>query len=99
MEQPTLETFVEELISAKEFGELDAEVKDQLKSDLLGRLEDLINRDLIDELSEEKVSEFEKLLDGGANKDELSQFLSSNIENMEAVVTASLLKFRKSYLG
>jgi len=62
--QPTLETFVEGILKEKAFSNLEPEVEAQMKEDLLGRLDDVINRALLDELSEDKMSEFEKLLDG-----------------------------------
>ncbi|MFT5359811.1 MAG: hypothetical protein ACI88L_000274 [Candidatus Paceibacteria bacterium] len=96
---PTLETFIDKLLKEKAFENVEPEIEAQVKEDLRGRLDDVVNRAMLDELSDSKVSEFEDLLDNGANQDELQKFLSENIGNMEAVLTAALLKFRSLYIA
>ncbi len=97
--QANLETFVDGLLKEKAFQNLEPEVEAQLKTDLLNRLDDVINQALLDALTDDKLSVFESLVDKDASKEDIQKFLSDNIENMETVVTGALLKFRELYIG
>jgi hypothetical protein len=78
----------------------DQDVLRQLKSDLSERVTALINRRLIDALSEDKVAELERLLDEQPdNVEAYQQFMVDNLPNRQEIVNTSLLEFRALYLG
>ncbi|MEI6659838.1 MAG: DUF5663 domain-containing protein, partial [bacterium] len=75
-----LQTYVDRLVEEKKFPEdLGSEVMDQIKSDIMSQVEDRINAVIIDNLPEDKLEEFNKLLDSDAKDAEVQGFLSANI--------------------
>ena len=79
---------------------LDAEVRQQLVSDLSTRVGDMINRRLIDALTDEDAALFEKMID--SNPDDpnaLQQFIDSHVPDKNQIVGSTLLEFRALYLG
>lgn len=95
---PTLEIFVDKLIEEKGLRLIDPETIKQVRADLYERLEEHINANLLAKLPEEKLADFEKLLDAKAGPAETQKFLRDNIVDVEAAVAFALLNFRKTYL-
>lgn len=93
-----LHYFVDQLLTERQVGDLDPEVLDQMKSDLYSRVEDHINAAVLTNLPENKLAEFNKLLDT-ASPQEIQEFAHSNIANLDQIVAATLASFRKTYLG
>jgi hypothetical protein len=91
--------FVERLVTEKKFENIDPEVMDQIKLDLLGRVEDRINATILEHLPPEKLAEFNKLLDGLNNENEIQLFCQNNIENLDEVIAEALVSFRSTYLN
>ena len=94
----SLSGFVEKLLEEKGMTNLDPEVFEQVKKDLVDRVEDRINALVLRELPPEKLEDFEKVLDGG-NDTEIEKFIEGNIEDREQKIAAELLAFRQTYLG
>lgn len=96
-----LEQFIEQLLKEKNMpADMDPEIKTQLVKDLTVRLEDLINRRLIDSMTEEQLGQFNQLLDKEpADPAAVQNFVSENIKNKEEITTGALLEFRQLYLG
>ena len=95
-----LEMFVNKLVEEKKFPEnLEKEVLDQIKSDLLSRVEARINAVLISNLSEEKLEEFNKLLDNNISDEEMQKFCLDNIPDLAQIIASELMIFKQSYLS
>ncbi len=99
--QNTFADFAENLIKEKNFPELTQEVHDQIKKEILDKLNQTIKVRLADSLPEEKLKEFMGLLDTTPPPaPEITQkFISDNIPNLNFVLGQILLDFRKTYLG
>ena len=95
----TLESFIDQLLKEAQFKDLEPVVLAQLKSDLSGRLENHINAALLAELNPEQLDAFQVKIDAGASSEETHNFFKDNIPNIDALVAATLIKFRASYLG
>lgn len=95
---PSLQVFIEGLIKEKGLEDLDPEILTQLKEDLQKRLENIINATILENLPSEKLPEFEKLLDSGADDEMIQSFCRENIPNLDEVIAKALLDFRRSYL-
>ena len=95
---PGLEDFVDRLVAEKGMTNLDAEVLAQVKQDLLDRVEDRINALIVEKLPPESLEDFERLLNGGGEK-EIQSFCSKHIPNLDQVIAAELLAFRQTYLS
>lgn len=92
-----IKQYVDLLVAEKKF-EVETEVLEQIKADLVKRLESIINTVILASLPKEKLEEFDVLLEKGAGE-EVSKFCEENIPNLQEVVTNELINFRKAYLG
>ncbi len=93
----TIKKFVEQMIVDKDIHNVSDEVMTQIKSDLYNRAEDIINAHILKNMPENKLSEFESLLNTGSDV-EIQNFCSIAIPNLDAVVAGALLSFRDVYL-
>ena len=96
-----IEKFIKQLLQEKGLPpNLEPKVYDQLVKDLNERAVDLINRRLIDSMTDEQAQEFDKLL--AAHPEDIpaaQEFIQKNVPNQAEVVTATLGEFRQLYLG
>ena len=93
-----LQAFAQKLLEEKKFDAVDPEVFKQLKADLVDRLEDRMNMIILKNMPEEKLGEFEALLENGPAED-LQNFVAENVPNLQEVLSTELMAFRKTYLG
>ena len=99
-ESVDLKMFVDRLVEEKKYpDDLEKEVVDQIKADLLSRVEDRVNAVIISNLSEEKLGEFNKLLDDNISDEDMQKFCASNIPNLSQLIASELIVFRQSYLS
>ena len=95
-----LKMFVDRLVEEKKFPEdLEKEVIDQIKADLLSQVEDRINALIINNLSPEKLEEFNKMLDTELKDEEMQKFLSENIPDLSQLIASELIVFKQTYLS
>lgn len=93
-----LETFVDRLVEEKKYPEnLEQGVIDQIKADLLSRVEDRVNMVVISNLSEEKLVEFNELMDKNVSDEEMQKFCSDNIPDLAQLIASELIVFRQTY--
>lgn len=90
--------FADKLIEDKNFGNLNPEIREQIKDDLTERIEDKINLAILDNMSPEKLEEFNLLLDQG-DMLEVQEFCRVNVPDMENVIARELVRFREVYLN
>jgi len=92
--------FVDRLIEEKKYpADLEKEVIDQIKSDLLKRVEDRVNMTIISNLSEDKLVEFNKMIDSNVSDEEMQKFCSNSIPNLSQLIATELIVFRQTYLS
>lgn len=98
LEAKTIDDFINDMVKEKEFENLDQGVLEQVKKDLKDQVENHINAAILSEMPEDKLEEFEKLLD---TKDSatIQQFVSESIPNLDVLVASELLNFRGLYLN
>jgi hypothetical protein len=77
---------------------LDSEVIEQIKQDLRPRIESFVNISILKNVPEDKLEEFEKILDTN-NPVQIQDFCSKNIPDLNQIVAIALANFRDSYLG
>ena len=96
-----LESFASTLLKENKHipKDIDLEVLEQMRDNLLDTIDDHINAMIIAELSPTKSAEFDKLLDATDDEDKMSAFLVANIPNLDTKLTQLLVEFRKTYLG
>lgn len=94
-----IKTFVERLVAEKKFENTDAEILEQITSDLTDRVEDRINAIILEHLPPEQLEAFEALLDQESTDEEIQEFCRAHIPDLENVLAAELLTFRSTYLN
>ncbi len=97
--QDTITQFVEELVKEKNLDGLDQEVLSQIKADLNERVENTLNAAIIENLPAEKLEAFEKMLDDNSSAEATQKFCQENVPNLDQVLAAALLDFRRIYLN
>jgi ABC-type uncharacterized transport system involved in gliding motility auxiliary subunit len=93
----TISAFVDKLIQEKNIHGLSDEVMIQIKNDLVERAENIINANILANMPEEFLEEFEKKLDEG-NDEEIQLFCRKHISNIDQIIADSLFKLQKIYL-
>lgn len=93
------ETYIEQLIEERGFPDLTAEVKEELKKDLVNRLDSFIGAKVIATLSDEDVLKFEQLLKDGKSREEIQKFTVEHVPDFTTFLTNVLMEFRMVYLG
>jgi hypothetical protein len=94
-----LEVFAENLLVERGVLELDSEVVDGMKAELMERLELLSTQAMLNGLSDEDLAAFEKLVDAGATPAELQVFAQAKVPDMAQRMSEALHRFRLTYLG
>lgn len=97
MQSEALNLFVSRLIEEKKFDNLDPEIVEQIKNDLLERVEDRINASILGRMPAEKLEDFNELLDKG-NTEKIQLFCRENIQDLDDIIAKELMNFRSIYL-
>ena len=95
----SLPEFIDKLIEEKGFPDITQEVRDELKKDLLVRVDDFITARIIAALSDEDVKKFEEMLQQGKDQGEIQTFVSQQIPDFTNFLARTLLEFKGVYLG
>lgn len=98
MDQAALESFVDEMITARKDPFVNDQNREQVKVALLKELHEDVNLHLINLLSEKDQVELDELLDKNPQDSELNAFLVGKIPNIQDEVAAALVQFRQAYL-
>ena len=96
---PSLSDFAEILIKEKSFTHLTPGIHDQIKEDILTRVNDYLIVKLIAKMNDAQVAEFNKLLETKPTDEQIQEYVASVIPDATTVVGDLLFSFRKSYLG
>jgi len=94
-----LEDFAENLLLEKNLTNIDDETIAEMKKDLVDRLEQVTNRTVVDNLPQDKLAEFEKMIDQNTDPSQIQDFIAQNIPNLSEKLTETYFNFRKLYLG
>lgn len=95
----TLSAYINRLIDEKGFPDLTSEVRTQIHTDLMTRLNDSINAHVIAALSDDDLVGFEKLIDTNAPQEEVQTYIEGKIPDSTSFLASVMLEFRKNYLG
>lgn len=98
MPQNELRNFVSSILKEKQLTGVEPEIIEKLTDDLESRLEDQINRAMINALNDEQLAEFEKLVDE-KDTQKISSFFTDNGVPVQTIMTDTMARFRTAYLG
>jgi len=94
-----LQTFIDRLVSEKrEYEGLAPDVINQIKLDLLSRLEDRINAVIINNMPEDQMEEFADLTENGTDE-EIQSFTDRAIPDLAQLIASELIVFKQTYLA
>jgi len=94
-----LEEFAENLLLEKNLNNIDEATLRQMREDLVDRLERVTDKVVVDNIAENKLPEFEKMIDSGAKPADVQAFVSANVPNLGPKLTEAYFDFRRLYLG
>ena len=95
-----VEDFINQLIDEKGYSDLDDDVRQELKVDMIQRLMDQIDQAAINALPEDKAIELaDKLDDPDFSDDDLTEFMRNSGVDLEKVALETMVQFRLLYLG
>ena len=95
----TINNFVENLIKDKGLAGLEPNILDQMKLDLIERVENRVNAVILENMPPTELEKFEQLLDESATDEQIQSFCREKILNLDSVLSTALLEFRTTYLG
>lgn len=93
----SLEEFASQLLEEKGLQNVDPEILDQLREDLVMRMEEWLNVAILKYLPKENIVEFANILEMG-NAEGIQEYCETHIENFPNVIATELISFRKRYL-
>lgn len=95
-----VEGFIDQLIDEKGYSDLDDDVRQELKTDMIQRLMDQIDQAAINALPEDKAIELADKLDDELFDDEkVAEFMQNSGIDLQQVALETMLQFRMLYLG
>ena len=93
-----LDTFIAEIIEAKNLPGLTDEVKSSLVEDMKSQLFDQVDRALLEELTDEQLDEFNERMEQDTSETVPHDFLVEHGVDIERVTARTMLEFRDLYL-
>lgn len=93
----SLDKFIDQLITEKGLSDKDPEVAQQIRTDLWELLDRKLDAVILTNLPEEKLGDFEALIDTG-EPEAVKEFISKNVPNLDEVIARGLLEFRQAYI-
>ena len=96
-----MDKFIEDLLAQTGAqARADPEVEAELRAELAERCANLINKRLIEALSDTQTEQLNTMLDNNPNDPEaFQQFITDSLPNQDEIVAATLYEFRALYLG
>lgn len=95
---PALTSFVDQILTEAYPDGLATELHEQMKVDLLERVDEFLTRKILDALPSDKLEEYSDLLDREGGDEASQKFISENIANLDELIQSALAEFRDLYL-
>jgi uncharacterized protein DUF5663 len=95
---PAAVLFIDKIIDEKGFEDLDDEVREELRTMLLQRMEDLLNRRIIEALTPKQLAHVEHMIDT-KQVDKIQKYLYDEQINVQGIIAGVMTDFRAAYLG
>jgi len=91
--------FIDALIKQRNFSELTPEEHEEIRLDVMERLDDFLLDRIIDALSDDDGDKFVSRMEEKKPMSELVQFAKDHIPNYEDFVKQTLIDFGHAYIG
>jgi hypothetical protein len=94
-----IRNYLENLIDDANITTLDGKMREDLITELYGKLNDFIVATIVNNLPPEKMEDFIKMNEEQRTQPEIEQFLQENISNSQELMANAFVEFRNVYLG
>ncbi len=91
-----IDEFIDRIVAEKKFETKDPEVLAQIKADLAESVGDHINAMIMSNIKEEKLTEFEEILDT-KDEEKITKYIREQIPDIDEKTASVLLSFRTVY--
>lgn len=98
MQDKELRKFVDSILEEKDTSKINPDMKDKIAERLTKKLDTQIKRALVDALTDEQLTEFEKLVDNN-EVSSMSDFFKQKGVPVEQIMTQTMVRFKAAYLG
>lgn len=95
----TLNDFAETLLREKNYSTVTAEMREELKNDIIERAQDYLLAKCIAKFTDDQVKDFNKLLDTNPSDEQIQDFIKKSIPDAPTFIGDTLFQFRQKYLG
>ena len=99
MNNKDLQEFVTNIINEKGLSVSSDEVKQQLIDDMMHRLLDIIDKEVLNAMSDQDIDKLNQMLDKSASDEEVQAFIASVVPDMKQIVARTTIRFRNAYLN
>lgn len=96
---PEYRLFLEKIVDEAHGAKLDSTLRENMITDLNGRLQNHLLASFLQAFPNEKTDELEKFMDANPAQPEIAEFFKNNISNLNEVTASAMLEFRTIYLG
>ncbi len=97
--EEVIASFAEGLLVEKNLGEMDEATEKDMVQDLIERINDFINRAVLENLPKEKLDELDTMIENNtATPEAVAQLIQSSGVDASAVSIEAMAKFREVYL-
>lgn len=94
-----LEAFAQRLLEEKQVTNLEPATQKIMRQQLVERLQRLTNRVMVEALSDDALKSFEELTKTNPTEEQVQEFVSANVPDMNERLTKAYFEFRLMYLG
>lgn len=98
MQDKELRKFVDSILEEKDTSKINPDMKDKIAERLTKKLDTQIKRALVDALTDEQLTEFEKLVDNN-EVSSMGDFFKQKGVPVEQIMTQTMVRFKAAYLG
>lgn len=95
---PEIRQFLEQLLQEAEMLTLDDETKEEMLKELFFQLENYLSSVIVENLSPEDLEVFIKMNNEKKSKEEIEQFITEKVPNVQEIFSNAFVEFRKMYL-
>lgn len=99
MNNKDLREFVTSIINEKGISVTSDEVKEQLVDDMMHRLLDIIDKEVLNTMSDQDVDKLNQMLDEGESDETVQAFIASVVPEVSQIIARTTIRFRNAYLN
>ena len=93
-----IDQFLESIINYADEGDISPEMRQEMMTSLAQQLDSAILASAIEALPEDKLVEYEQLIAQQPSAEQLQQFFTSHIPNLQDVYRLTMIEFRRQYI-